>query len=314
MFTTTEHLIISALILENRGISCFQDDVTIDQNFDLAANGSLAVTPHPNTPRVFGGKTLYKATIGGAQFEFEAHDYDQVFNNFLSDDLRGSREADEGHRCFYLCLGRALRIHPFVLASCFRLIAKQLPDILDETQSAIRYDSLDSVPSYNGLVDFMALRYVWVTEFDEYQFSLITHWLQDGVENWSLTIFNEGAPKHCVLFLSRSHYELVPVDDNTATFITNMKKTINDAGGHCSCFQKTRSHQSLTHWLREGGVVQGIGGGGNGGGEGTGGGAEGGGARGDTAEGPGEGGLGGYTLWVGVSVCVSVCVGVLVGV
>jgi hypothetical protein len=133
MFTRTEHLIISSLILENGGISCFQDDITIEQNFDLAANGYLAVTPHPNHPRVFGGKTLYKATIGGAQFEFEAHDYDQVFNNFLSDDLRGSREAEEGHRCFYLCLGRALRIHPFVLASCFRLIAKQLPDIFDET-------------------------------------------------------------------------------------------------------------------------------------------------------------------------------------
>ncbi len=67
--------------------------------------------------------------VGVHRYFFHEFDFHVTFNNFLkelSPELQMARSAIEVNRCFFLHLGVAVRIHPFLLQIAFRNIAANL--------------------------------------------------------------------------------------------------------------------------------------------------------------------------------------------
>jgi hypothetical protein len=323
--TAVERDINNLIIRENKGISCFPNGVSIDTAFDRDAR-DVPATPTPDgMPRVFGGYSRLVFEIDGEQFPFVTHDYGMWFKSFLpsslSEDEIRSVEAQEGSRCFFLCIARKLSLNPFLLQSALRQVAEPLSVALYDP---FRVDAIETLQNRNELIDFCCLSHLWVTELDSFQFSLIT---LSRTGQYSLTIINEGAANHCVLFLSRNHFELVSVEgeDTLSSFITRLRNTIRTGyearpqrNGDVIVLAKPAGPiQSIRYWLKEvskkvdqqeeesgrreqtGGGAEGVGGGGVGGGGGGG-----------VVEGEGEGPSLCVCVCARVYVCVCVCVGV----
>lgn len=109
---------------------------------------------------------------------FERHDFYVSYSSFLRDlspDLMMSKEALEMNRCFFLSLGVALGIHPFVLQTAFRSIAstKMAKTRIgeDDVLSSI---FLETVTQYAGLVDANVLSCLWFAEFINCRICLIS--------------------------------------------------------------------------------------------------------------------------------------------
>eukprot|EP01041_Mallomonas_annulata_P004243 gene4243-8439_t len=97
---------------------------------------------------------------GKNPFSFMKDDFHASFSSFLLDipvELQLAKSAIEANRCFFLHLGVALDIHPFVLQTVFR-----------------NREFLPSVLQYAGFVDANVLTYLWFTEFSHVRICLVS--------------------------------------------------------------------------------------------------------------------------------------------
>lgn len=99
---------------------------------------------------------------------FFRDDFHVSFSGFLLNlpvPLQMSRPALEGNRCFFIHLGIALGLHPFLLQTIFRYSAG---NILRKLKEQWFEDLLASVLSYCDLVDANSLSFLWPRELDGY--------------------------------------------------------------------------------------------------------------------------------------------------
>lgn len=71
---------------------------------------------------------LLSVTVGGRALQFAQDDFHVSFGGFLEHlpvELQMSRSAVETNRCFFLHLGIATAVHPFVLQTAFRYYASE---------------------------------------------------------------------------------------------------------------------------------------------------------------------------------------------
>eukprot|EP01038_Epipyxis_sp_PR26KG_P016430 gene16430-22402_t len=114
--------------------------------------------------------------LGNIPFKFIQIDFQVSFQAFLQSippDLQVSRSAIETNRCFFLHLGVALSIHPFVLQTVLRYYASIDMFHLKDTDSW-KQDILHSILEYAGLVDANAMIILWLKEFNNYRICLIS--------------------------------------------------------------------------------------------------------------------------------------------
>lgn len=94
----------------------------------------------------------------------------------LSAEVQASRAASESNRCFYLHLGVATQIHPFVLQFYFRQRAWQLLQLYKQhSHETVWYeDLLQSVLQYTGFVDANVLPFLWPREWHNFRICIIS--------------------------------------------------------------------------------------------------------------------------------------------
>jgi hypothetical protein len=148
-----------------------------------------------------------------AIFQAFIDDFHMSFQGFLQPilppELQISRSAIETNRCFFLHLGIATGIHPFLLQASFRAYASHLLSI--HGPEAWFADLLTSVIQYAGFVDANVLSIIWPKELNNYRIlfisgiqkpiltSFIGYHMQDQVEQLSEIII------HC----NGSHFVLL---------------------------------------------------------------------------------------------------------
>ena len=102
--------------------------------------------------------------------------YGAVLRGLQPTELQLSGAAVETNRCFFLHLGIAVSIHPFLLQLTFRALAsKLLLDICaEDADASLREDILSSVVAYAGFVDANALIWLWLEELSPFRICLLS--------------------------------------------------------------------------------------------------------------------------------------------
>lgn len=189
-------------------------DIEITQKIMRCKNFAI---PHPYVAN-------YELKIGRESFLFQMLDFHVTFNNFLKDmpaELQMAKTAVEVNRCFFLHLGVAANIHPFLLQVVFRNItANRLGNLSTED---IEYAMLETVKEYAGLVDANTLAYLWPEEFRQTRICIIA----GPPGSPSLSCFcceeiNMNAPvMNIIMRCERSHFTLLkPLGDARAAHST----------------------------------------------------------------------------------------------
>jgi hypothetical protein len=173
------------------------------------------------------------------EFYFEKIDHGVCFsdrrrpeNSFFprslidDDSLRCCQEALETNRCFFIHLGVAMSIHPFALASAFRVIAEQA--VSDKSIDDMYREDLWSAISRGDFVDFNILSAIWPVEFENVRILLIDLTpegrFQPGLTGVTLMRspddmrYDSKAPYQDVILTRQAgHFTLLlPSDDNAA--------------------------------------------------------------------------------------------------
>eukprot|EP00605_Chrysophyceae_sp_TOSAG23-4_P000326 GSChrysophyteH1.ASY1.ANO1.371.1 assembled CDS len=99
--------------------------------------------------------------------------YSQVLKE-LPPQLQANRAAVETNRCFFLHLGIAISVHPFVLQCAFRHLAEEALLDKDAEDYSLKEDILSSVLSYAAYVDANALLWLWVAELTPYRICVLS--------------------------------------------------------------------------------------------------------------------------------------------
>jgi hypothetical protein len=111
----------------------------------------------------FGGK---RSSAQQSSLSFFRDDFHVSFSPFLQHipgDLQMTKAALEGNRCFFIHLGLAVGIHPFLLQTVFRHSSL---NILQKQPNEWFEDLLTTIVTYCDFVDANALSFLWPREFD----------------------------------------------------------------------------------------------------------------------------------------------------
>lgn len=163
----------------------------------------LQVLRHKLSPsyRISGADDGGLPTLGGSgyyfwfqtpkrvEFHFNQFDYGVKFSvpgnpnrNFLPESwfeggaftparMAASQCVNEINRCFFLHLGRALKINPFALCVAYRIFARRV--IEQSAEGDLCRDGANDVLAENRFVDAMALASIWPEELDDYQILVV---------------------------------------------------------------------------------------------------------------------------------------------
>ena len=89
-------------------------------------------------------------------------------------ELQLTPSAVETNRCFFLHLGIAVSINPFLLQTAFRSLASKLLLDTGAEDASLREDILSSVVCYAGFVDANALIWLFLEELSPYRICLLS--------------------------------------------------------------------------------------------------------------------------------------------
>lgn len=138
--------------------------------------------------------------------QFLKDDFHTSFGGFLSGiapDLLLSQPALEVNRCFFIHLGIAVGVHPFLLQSAFRLFANEALRNTD-----IWYQELlQSVLARGGFVDANVLCFLWPVEFDDYRLLFISNPSTKPI--FSEFTYSKNAKKEIIILCEREHFTLL---------------------------------------------------------------------------------------------------------
>lgn len=164
--------------------------------------------------------TSYALAIGMETYMFQRLDFHVTFSNFLKDmppELQMARSAVEVNRCFYLHLGVATSMHPFLLQVAFRNITANM--LAELSKEDIQYEVMSSVTEFAGMVDANILSYLWPVEFTQFRICVISG--QHNAPMFSYFVsgdLDEREPvKDVIIRCEMSHFTLlkpVGVSDN----------------------------------------------------------------------------------------------------
>ena len=153
--------------------------------------------------------------VGRQRFNFERHDFSLTYPPFFSDvdmpsDLQISKPFIETNRCFFIHLGVAMLVHPFVLQTSFRYEAQSRLTRLRGEGDTIAEIMYKTVLDYAAIVDANALCYLWPEELDEYVICIISGSLNRPM----FSIFRPGYsstdyPIEIIIHCERDHFTLL---------------------------------------------------------------------------------------------------------
>ena len=125
--------------------------------------------------------TEFYLPIGGVHgsggISFPRHDYHVNYTAVLRGvppQLQMAKSAIETNRCFFLHLGIAISIHPFLLQCAFRHFAQRLLNDKTDKDAVVWEDILPSVLGYAYFVDLNALIWLWMEEFRPYRICVLS--------------------------------------------------------------------------------------------------------------------------------------------
>eukprot|EP01039_Chlorochromonas_danica_P010872 gene10874-12084_t len=138
--------------------------------------------------------------------QFLKDDFHTSFGGFLTGiapDLLLSQPALEVNRCFFIHLGIAVGVHPFLLQSAFRLFANEALRNTD-----IWYQELlQSVLARGGFVDANVLCFLWPVEFDDCRLLFISNPSTKPI--FSEFTYSNNAKKEVIILCEREHFTLL---------------------------------------------------------------------------------------------------------
>lgn len=202
----------------------------------LGGGGGSFYIPHPATkdvdfylsPVPTTGST--NSTQNVSVFQAYVDDFHASFQGFLQPilpaELQVARSAVESNRCFYLHLGIATGLHPYLLQCHFRAQAmhllaaakaQQARDGNGDAGSVLWFeDLLESVLGYAGFVDANVLCLLWPRELDPYRICFIS-----GSTRPIFSVFQKKSPSsssvssspapliEVLLYCNGSHFTLL---------------------------------------------------------------------------------------------------------
>lgn len=155
--------------------------------------------------------TQFELRLGEASHYFRKFDHHVSFLPFLRmlpPSLQITREALETNRCFFIHLGLAMSIHPFVLQAAFRAMTAQLLPTLPIDSPAL--DIIPTVTDYAGFVDANCLCYVWPAEFEQYRICIISNSSSGAAPMFScFSSRGEAAKVDIIIHCDGSHFTLL---------------------------------------------------------------------------------------------------------
>lgn len=167
--------------VEEDNFSDLIDNRHITQEYALAT----AITRHEQNDLILPDvkPENFYIFFGEARMNFERYDYSITYNEFMTcqhigEDLSVFDEcpsAKESCRCFFLHLGVAVNVHPFLLQLQFRQACRSL---LSESTASERFiffsDAAQTVLSPGRFVDFSILSAVWPEPLKNCRILLVT--------------------------------------------------------------------------------------------------------------------------------------------
>jgi hypothetical protein len=137
----------------------------------------LGVPINPGMPYVTEFYLPLSVPGGPGAIAFPRHDYfvnySPVFRT-VPPQLQMARSVVETNRCFFLHLGIAISIHPFLLQCAFRHFATSLLRDKTAPDAVVWGDILPSVVRYADFVDANALIWLWMEEFRPYRICILS--------------------------------------------------------------------------------------------------------------------------------------------
>ena len=167
------------------GFSQLREHETLAPNKRLESTRRVGIT--------FPGASFCRTYLEGDQAPGR---YKQHLEGYVSGKLLEHPLASEANRCFYLALGSALSLHPFILNNVFRWMSPH-------RTATVRAEVERDVQQFAGLVDPTCLQYLWFTE-------MRTHVI------WIIAT-NEAI---CATVMRFSEYDINSAASRSATHIT----------------------------------------------------------------------------------------------
>lgn len=164
-------------------------------------------------------------SIGRERFSFERHDFSFTYPPFFSDinlpsNLQISRPVIETNRCFFIHLGVAVLVHPFVLQTSFRSEAQSRLTRLRSDADNVADIMYKSVLEYAGIIDANVLCYLWPEEFDEYVICIISGSLNRPIFSvFRPSYSSTDYPIEIIIHCEHDHFTLLkPVSARKTSF------------------------------------------------------------------------------------------------
>lgn len=127
-------------------------------------------------------------------------------------ELKNATEAVETNRCFFLHLGIATGIHPFILESVLRHYSNRLQ--FERSEDSWVCEIVSTVNAYAGFVDANCLSFLWLSDFERFRICL----LSGTVNNPLISIFASSnamdAHEDIVIRCNESHFTILRTFDN----------------------------------------------------------------------------------------------------
>ncbi len=214
----------------------------------------LALSIHQNLPQIpkpepnvsyltFQGIKLKLIDYGASMSPFVGSLFSQESESSEMNSL-----INEANRCFYIHLGIAINVNPFILQVGMRkLAAEQLPvyeTLIDSMNSLPGFEPdvatvgapqiLRELLQYTVFVDAQCLQYVWFKELNNYRIILLSNLV---ISNRSLSRahvyqadnIQQGEVTDIVLRFTGSHFCLVEMNQTTVQSLLNNMKQASEA-------------------------------------------------------------------------------------